>query len=125
MPSDDMMDAAFIACRKAVSLWRYVWAWDHAEICRFRSIRVPISAEVQPSRGGSGGSHMQLKPSALAWMRARGLDDAELERGYPAGIADAVSRRRQLTFECGDVKPRKLVDAVSSGFACEWLPYRH
>ena len=125
MSSGDMMDAAFAACREANPLWRYVWAWDHKGICRFRSIRIPITAEVQPGRGGNGGSHMQLKLSAIAWMRARGLEDAELERGYPAGIADVVSHRRRVAFECGNVGPQKLVDAVSSGFACVWLPYRH
>ncbi|MCP2083956.1 UNVERIFIED_ORG: hypothetical protein J2W74_005221 [Methylorubrum zatmanii] len=119
------MDAVFALVRDANPLWRYVWEWDHKGICRFRSIRIPIAADVQPGRGGNGGSHMQLKLSALAWMRARGLDDAELERGYPAGIADIVSWRRRIAFECGNVSPRKLVDACSSGFVCVWLPYRH
>lgn len=119
------LEEAFALTRAANPLWRAVWAWDHAEICRYRHIRLPITVGVQPGKGGSGGRHMQLKLSAVAWMAARGLTDVQMERGYGVGIADVISYARRLAVECGDTEPRKLLDAVGAGYACLWLPYRH
>lgn len=68
---------------------------------------------------------MQLKLSAMAWMIARGMTDAEMERGYGAGIADVISNARRLAVECGETEPRKLLGAVDAEYACLWLPYRH
>lgn len=106
------------------SLREVVEVWDHDGLCRYRRLRIPVTVSKQPGKGADGGAHMQLKLCAADWLRARGLADAEMERRYPAGIADAMSAGRRVAFECGWTSPRKLILAAEGGFACVWLPYR-
>ena len=114
---------AFAGANEPRSLSPVVEAWDHDGLCRFRAVHIPITVDVQPGSGSYGGAHQQLKLSALAWLAGLGITDGEMERGYPAGVADVLSHSKRLAIECGHTSPRKIIHAVEHGFAVVMLPY--
>lgn len=106
-----------------ICMW--VWEVDHQDICCASVDLVPAGDGPLPpqSSGGESATHRQMKADCFDWLRSRGNADAKMERPYPGGRSDVASLVGRIAVECGNTEPRKIIDAVTSGWTVGWVPY--